>query len=110
MDRTGGYVQEIGYTHGYCSELAPAWLDLACLSAGVSSALAKQPPRYLELAFGQGVSLNIHAAACRGEFWGLDFNRAHAANARSLAAAAGSGATLLEDSFEEFLARAGVPQ
>jgi hypothetical protein len=33
--------------------------------------------RYPELGFGQGLSLLIHAAATRGEYWGTDFNPTH---------------------------------
>ena len=40
---------------------ARAFLRLACLSAGIATAKA-DPLRYLELGFGQGVSINIHAA------------------------------------------------
>ncbi len=110
MGGTDGYVQEVDYTHGYCAELAPAILDLACVSRGISGLPAGRPLRYLELAFGQGVSVNIHAAACAGEFWGIDFNPAHAENARDLAQASGAGAQLSVDSFETFAARNDVPQ
>ncbi len=106
MNPTDGYVRGIDYTHGYCAELAPELIRLACAARGV--ALPAVPLRYLELAFGQGVSLNIHAAACAGEFQGIDFNPAHTANAQALAAA--SGARVLADSFEAFLARGEVPQ
>lgn len=104
-----GYVQGIDYTHGYCAELAPGLIELACASHGIAG-LGGRPPRYLELAFGQGVSLNIHAAATPGEYWGMDFNPAHAANARALAAASGSGLTVFEDSFEAFAAREDLPE
>lgn len=110
MDWTEGYVQEIDYTHGYYRELAPAHLDFACLSRGISTLLEFRPLRYLELAFGQGMSVNIHAAACPGEFWGFDFNPTHAVNARDLATACGSGAQLFDDSFEEFASREDVPE
>ncbi len=110
MDWTDGYVNELDYTHGYYRELAPAHLDLACISRGVSTLLEYRPLRYLELAFGQGMSVNIHAAACQGEFWGIDFNPTHAINARDLATASGSGAQLFDDSFEDFAARDDVPE
>lgn len=111
MDWTYGYVQEIDYTHGYYRELAPGLLELACLSRGVNSLLsAKRPLKYLELGFGQGLSVNIHAAACEGEYWGTDFNPAHAINARELATAAGSGARLFDGSFEEIARRDDLPE
>ena len=110
MDWTEGYVQEIDYTHGYYRELAPGLLDLACVSRGVSTLLEYRPLRYLELAFGQGISINIHAAACEGEFWGNDFNPTHTINARELSAASGSDAQLSDDSFAELAARDDLPE
>src|SRR4051812_1220727 len=102
MSWTAGYVSEIDYTHGYYRELNPALLRFACLSAGVVSPEAHRI-RYLELGFGQGLSINIHAAATDGEFHGVDFNPTQTANARSLAGASGAKATLLDDSFQQFL-------
>ena len=65
---------------------------------------------YLELGFGQGLSVNIHAAANDGNFWGTDFNPMQAAHAQALAHASGSGATLLNDSFAELAARPDLPE
>ena len=107
MSWTAGYVTEVDYTHDYYRELNPTLLRLACLSAGVAPP-AEQRIRYLELGFGQGLSLNVHAAASDGEFYGIDFNPAHAANARSLAAASGAKALLFDDSFQRFLNRTDV--
>jgi hypothetical protein len=109
LDWTAGYVTELEYTFGYYRELCPGMLRLACLSAGIRPPTAK-PLHYLELGFGQGVSINIHAAAIPGEFWGADFNPAQVAHARSLAEASGSGARLSEDSFAEFAARPDLPE
>jgi hypothetical protein len=113
MDRgtnwTEGYITELEYTCGYYRELSPALLRLACLSRAIA------PPsindvRYLELGYGQGLSINIHAASFDGEFWGTDFNPAQVAHARAIADAAGSGAKLFEDSFADFAARADLPE
>lgn len=109
MDWTAGYITELGYIHGHYRELSPGLLRLACLSAGVAPPSGK-PLRYLELGFGQGLSLNIHAAANSGEFWGTDFNPTQVAHARALADASGSGVVLLDDSFAEFAARADLPE
>jgi SAM-dependent methyltransferase len=108
MDWTSGYLAEIDYTHGYYRELAPGLIDLALLLSG------HEPPdragmRYLELGYGQGLSANVHAAAAPGEYWGADFNPAHAANARALAQAAASDAHFFDDSFADFAARDDVP-
>ena len=90
MPNSDGYVQELDYTHGYCREIAPAHIRLACLAQGVDLPITDRPMRYLEMAFGQGVSVNIHAAACPGEYWGFDFNPKHAGHARNLAMASGA--------------------
>ncbi|PCD04312.1 methyltransferase [Sphingomonas spermidinifaciens] len=103
-----GYVTDLDYTYGYYRELNPAMLRLACLAANV------QPPAiddctYLELGFGQGVSINMHAAAAPGRFWGIDFNPAHALHARTLAAISEADAALSDDSFASFTARSDLP-
>lgn len=106
---TAGYVAEIGYTHGYYRELAPAQLELAALLRGQPFP-AHRPLRYLELGYGQGLSLNIHAASCEGEFWGTDFNPSHAANASDLAAHSGSGLRTLDQAFDELGQRPDLPE
>jgi tRNA G46 methylase TrmB len=62
-----------------------------------------------ELGFGQGVSLNIHAAAPTVDWWGTDFNPQQVANAQRLSQAAGSRAQLCDDSFAEFCQRDDLP-
>jgi SAM-dependent methyltransferase len=109
LDWTSGYVTELEYTYGYYRELCPGILRLACLSAGIAPP-AEKPLRYLELGFGQGLSINIHAAAVHGQFWGTDFNPTQVTHARALADASGSGATLLEDSFAELATRPELPE
>jgi hypothetical protein len=109
MEWTSGYVSEIDYVHGYYGELCPALLQLACLSAGVWPAFGERI-KYLELGFGQGLSINIHAAALEGEFWGTDFNPDHVVHARALATASGSDVTLLDDSFEQLSRRTDLPE
>jgi hypothetical protein len=109
MDWTSGYVAEIDYTHGYYRELAPGLIDYALIMGGY------EPPnrtlmRYLELGYGQGLSVNIHAAACPGEFWGTDFNPAHAANAQGLAQISQSGAQFFDDAFTDLIERDDLPE
>ncbi len=106
---TDGYVVDIDYTHGYYRMLSPGLLSFATLARGVGTRL-QRPLRYLELGYGQGLSLAIHAAACEGEFWGTDFMPAHAANARELLDASGAQAQVFDQSFEEFAARTDLPQ
>jgi SAM-dependent methyltransferase len=97
-----GYVVDVEYAAGFYGELAPAHLDLVCLLNGV------EPPRhdgafaYGELGCGQGLTAAVIAAANpAAEVVGVDFNPAHIARARALAAAAGlANLDLRERSFE----------
>jgi SAM-dependent methyltransferase len=102
-------VAELPYTYRYFRELSPTFLSLALLNQGVAFDVSR-PLRYLELGFGQGVSLNIHAAACEGEFWGNDYNPAHLAHAQSLSAASGADVRLLLDTFVDLAARDDLPE
>lgn len=106
---TAGYVSELDYTHGYYREMSPLNLELAMLSRMQAHSVGR-PLRYLELGFGQGLSLNIHAAANEGEFWGTDFNPTQAANARELAQASGANLRALDQSFEELRGRDDLPE
>lgn len=106
---TDGYVAELDYTHGYYREMAPLHLELAAISKMQAVSRAR-PLRYLELGFGQGLSLNIHAAATGGEYWGTDFNPTQAANAQEMARASGANVTVLDQSFAELHARTDLPQ
>lgn len=105
-DWTDGYVAEIDYTFGYYGDLNPLRIAVPFLNAGLAPPLIATA---CELGFGQGVSVNIHAAASNILWYGTDFNPAHAAFARSLAEAAGSGAQLFDQSFAEFCARPDLP-
>lgn len=108
MADASGSRPDVGYTFGYYRELSPGFIDLALTLAGL------EPPdrrdmAYLELGFGQGLSANIHAAACPGLYWGEDFNPIHAANAAEWAAASGANARFTGESFTELAARPDLP-
>ena len=106
---TAGYVGDIEYMPGFYREQGPAHLDLACVIGGV------QPPDrlgglgYCELGCGQGLTVLILAAANPdGHFVGIDFNPAHIARGRALAAAAGlTNVELIEASFASLLEPGG---
>jgi len=104
---TAGYVADIGYTYGYYSELNPLRLRLAFLNQGLAF---PEVGAACELGFGQGLSANMHAAASLVQWHGNDFNPAQAGFAQELAAAAGAGAQLTDESFAEFSARTDLPQ
>lgn len=108
MSASEGYYSDLEYTSGYYHELGPAHLRLCALLAGVECAIP-EAPTYLELGFGQGVALNIHAAANDGDFRGVDISPAHVANAQAMADAIGSGVRLSDDSFAALAARDDLP-
>ncbi|MDQ0252409.1 cyclopropane fatty-acyl-phospholipid synthase-like methyltransferase [Sphingomonas kyeonggiensis] len=108
MDWAEGYFTGLDYTFGYYRELNPAMLRIACLAAGVVPPYSESPT-YLELGFGQGVSLNVHAAASEGEFWGTDLNPGQVAHASGLADVSGAELSLFDESFEEFARRNDIP-
>lgn len=107
MSWSDGYVTDVAYTFGYYADLSPARVNLALLLAGCPPI---PPGPCCELGFGQGVCLAFNAAADPArEWWGTDFNPAHAQHARSLAEAAGVRARLFDQSFEEFAERTDLP-
>jgi SAM-dependent methyltransferase len=112
MNWTSGYVAEIDYTYGYYRELQPGLIDYALLFASqkpIRADTSSEPMQYLELGYGQGLSLNIHAAASPGRYWGTDFNPSQAAGATEMARSSGSNLTLLDASFEELATSDDLP-
>lgn len=105
-DWSEGYVTDIGYTHGYYHELNPLRARWALLLKGWAPPDVREA---CELGFGQGVSLNIHAAASTVAWWGTDFNPMQVANAQRLSYAAGSRVRLFDDSFAQFCQRDDLP-
>lgn len=108
MDWSEGYYAGLDYTFGYYHEMGPEHLRFACLSAGVHCEIP-EALTYLELGFGQGVSINLHAAGSEGDFRGVDFNPAHVLHAEGLAARSGAPVQLSDDSFAALAARKDLP-
>ncbi|KFE57142.1 class I SAM-dependent methyltransferase [Pseudomonas syringae] len=104
-----GYFTDVGYTYGYYREINPVFQRYCLLLRGLASAESANAS-HCELGFGQGVSINIHAAANASHYVGTDFNPAHAAHANSLAASYSGDNRLYDDSFEQLLAREDLPQ
>lgn len=105
-DWTSGYTADIGYTYGYYNELNPIRSRLAFLHTGLF------PPslgNHCELGFGQGMSVNLHAAASSSAWHSTDFNPSQASFAQELAKASGANAHLHDQSFAEFCARDDLP-
>ena len=105
-DWTSGYVADIGYTYGCYNELNPLRTRLVFLSAGLIPPVAGTA---CELGFGQGLSVNLHAAASVCEWHGTDFNPSQAGFAQELAKVAGSQAHLFDEAFDEFCKRPELP-
>ncbi len=105
-DWTSGYVAAIGYTYGYYAELNPLRTRLAFLNAGLRE---PEVATACELGFGQGISVNVHAAAGATQWHGTDFNPAQAGFAQELASASGNGANLHDDAFAIFAGRDDLP-
>lgn len=106
-DWTAGYTAEVAYTYGYYAELNPLRTRLALLNAGLAApAIAIA----CELGFGQGLTINLHAAGTEVHWLGTDFNPAQASFAQHLAAVAGSGARLYDDAFTDFAHRPDLPE
>ena len=106
-DWTSGYVTDINYTYGYYPELLPTRALLALLNARI---VTPKIEHACELGFGQGISINLHAAATNIHWHGTDFNPAQAGFAQQLAQVAGSGAQLFDQSFAEFCNRSDLPE
>lgn len=106
-DWTSGYVADIGYTYGYYAELNPMRSKLAFLNAGL---VPPSTGKHCELGFGQGLSVNLHAAAGASEWYGTDFNPSQAGFAQSLAHASGAAVHLYDEAFADFCRRTDLPE
>lgn len=102
-----GYVSTIGYTYGYYPDLNPLRIGLPFINNGF------EPPKIrhaCELGFGQGVSINIHAAANAGIAWeGTDFNPTQSIFAKKLSADSGANIGIYDQSFSDFCSREDLP-
>jgi SAM-dependent methyltransferase len=103
----GGYVSGLDYIYDFQPEMGPLRVRSAMVHAGFV------PPRIetaCELGFGQGMSLNIHAAAQDVLWYGTDFNPAHAGFARDLATSSGAEVHVYDETFAEFCTRRDLPE
>lgn len=100
---TDGYQTTVNYTYGYYKDLSPNYQKFCLLLNGVDTPELTHAHSHCELGFGQGVSINIHAASNFGRFYGTDFNPAHAAHANVLAEQSQTEHYFFDDSFEELL-------
>lgn len=106
-DWAQGYTTDIHYTYGYYRELNPALARFVLLSRGLAF---PDVGNACELGFGQGLSLNLHAAGASSTQWcGTDFLPSQAAFAQELARASGAGPRLYEEAFADFAQRCDLP-
>lgn len=102
-DWKSGYVSDIEYTAGFYRELAPNFLNLACIMHGYDVPDIKSPFTYCELGCGQALSTMLMAATYpHAQFYAFDFNPTHIASAEKLARDAGlENIHFYDCSFEE---------
>ena len=106
-DWSAGYVADIGYTFGYYTELNPLRIRLAFLNQGL---VFPESGAACELGFGQGMSTNLQAAASVIRWYGTDFNPSQASFAQDLSKTCDNGASVYDESFEEFAQRPNLPE
>lgn len=105
-DWTSGYMSEVGYTYGYYPEFNPLRWALQLLYDGYFPPSCETA---CELGFGQGLNVNIHAAASPVAWFGTDFNPAQAAFAQDLTRASGANSRIYDEAFAEFCSRSDLP-
>lgn len=105
-DWASGYQSDVDYLFGYYRELNPVRMRIAFAASGL---VTPEVRTACELGFGQGVGLNLHAAASAVEWYGTDFNPAQASFAQELAAASGAAPRVYDEAFTEFAARPDLP-
>lgn len=111
-DWNDGYFTDSTYTYGYYRELNPTLQRFILLANGFSTMAENADSVHCELGFGQGVSINIHAAANPGYYIGTDFNPARSSHANDLLKSVSSEeprTRFFDDSFEQMLER-DLPQ
>jgi SAM-dependent methyltransferase len=104
---SNGYVADIGYTYGYYTELNPLKIRLPLLAQGL---VVPDIFAACELGFGQGVSVNMHAAASCVNWFGTDFNPSQVLFAQELASASRAKVSLVDDAFDKFAIRQDLPE
>ena len=104
-----GYFVDETYTYGYYRDVSPFYQRYCLLTHGYDVRIPDENACHCELGYGQGMSINIHAAAVPGHWVGTDFNPAHASHANLLCEAAQTGAQLWECSFAEMLEKKDMP-
>ncbi len=104
---TQEHTAALDYQTTYFSELNPARLPLLLAQQGLrANATVVQA---CELGYGTGLSTVVHAAASNVQWWGTDYNPAHAQFANALVDQAGVAVQLHDQSFLDFCQRTDLP-
>ncbi len=106
QDWSAGYVTDVNYSTSFYPDQIPQHLAFICLMNGFAPLPVDRPFRYCELGCGLGITASVVAAGYPdSRVTAVDFNPAHIAEARSLAAEAGlDNLDFREQSFAELLA------
>ncbi len=87
---SSGYTTGLEYTYGFFAQQSPDWLNYICLLNGIRPVDLGRPVHYCELGSGNGTTTAVLAETNpNGQFYAVDFNPTHIANARHLTNAAG---------------------
>jgi Predicted methyltransferase regulatory domain len=101
-----GYGDEMEFSQDYDAAFNPLRIQYILTYLGVESTKVGVA---CELAFGQGVSLNTHAAAGLTQWYGTDFNSQHLVTASEIAKTFDNHPQLYGQVFEEFCHRSDLP-
>lgn len=112
MSWNDGYFVDSEYIGAYFMNLNPLLMNLNLTFAGIDvnhsdDIFPKEDMSYLELGFGKGYSIGLHAIANKGKFVGTDFNPSHALHAKKLTHGICNEDSLkiYDDSFSELFER-----
>ncbi len=105
---TQEHTATLDYQITYFSELNPSRLPLMLARQGLQA--QARVVHACELGYGTGLSTLIHAAASNVQWWGTDYNPAHAQWANTLADQAGVPVQLHDQSFLDFCQRDDLPE
>lgn len=102
-----GYATELEYVDDFIPALNPLWIDFSLSLAGLECHHSKESKkfRYLELGFGMGNSLTLHASCSEGEFVGNDFIPTHCEHAQAFINASQSCARVYSEDFSRLKER-----
>jgi hypothetical protein len=106
-DWTQEHTSTLDYQTTYFQELNPARLALMLAHQGLCT--NDRVLHACELGYGVGLSTVIHAAASEVQWWGTDYNPAHAQWANSMAEQAEVRVALHDQSFLDFCQRDDLP-